>query len=78
MDGRRPTPGEGRYAFVDTEEPTRPGVPRPSDRFDTLARLMANLTPSERADLLALADNWYRCPADERVLIGALAGKLAR
>ncbi len=74
---RKPTPGAGQYSFVDTEEPTRPGVPKPSDRFDTLARLMANLTPAERVDLLALADAWYRCPADERVLIGALAGKLA-
>lgn len=77
MAGRNLTSGEGRYSFVDTEEPTRPGVPKPSDRFDTMARLMANLTPDERADLLALADCWYRCPADERVLIGALAGKLA-
>jgi hypothetical protein len=74
---RKPTPGAGQYAFVDTEEPTRPGVPKPSDRFDTLARLMANLEPSERADLLVLADCWYRCPADERVLLGALAAKLA-
>lgn len=74
---RKATPGAGQYSFVDTEEPTRPGVPKPADRFDTLARLMANLTPAERADLLVLADNWYRCPADERVLIGALASKLA-
>jgi hypothetical protein len=74
---RKPTPGQGQYSYVDDEEPTRPGAPRPIDRFDTLARLMANLTPAERADLLVLADNWYRCPADERVLIGALAGKLA-
>lgn len=72
------TPGAGQYAVTfDDEEPTHPGAPRPSDRFDTLARLMANLTPEERADLLALADAWYRCPADERVLLGALAGKLA-
>ncbi len=80
MAARKPTPGAGQYAFVvgEDEEPTRPGVPRPSDRFDTMARLMANLTAAERADLLTLADNWYRCPADERVLIGALAGKLAR
>ncbi len=74
---RKLTPGAGHYSFVDTEEPTRPGVPKPSDRFDTMARLMANLTPAERRDLLALADAWYRCPADERVLLGALAGKLA-
>jgi hypothetical protein len=75
--GRKLTPGCAGYSFVDTEEPTRPGVPKPSDRFDTLARLMSNLTPAERADLLALADCWYRCPADERVLLGALASKLA-
>ncbi len=69
-------PAEYSLAAED-DEPTRPGAPRPSDRFDTLARLMANLTPTERSDLLALADAWYRCPADERVLLGALASKLA-
>ncbi len=76
---RKPTqPGLGQYSVTfDEEEPTRPGVPKPSDRFDTLARLMANLTPAERAELLELADCWYRCPADERVLLGVLAGKLA-
>jgi hypothetical protein len=70
--------GLGAYSGIpDEDEPTSPGAPRPTDRFDTMARLMANLTPAERTDLMALADAWFRCPADERVLLGALAGKLA-
>jgi hypothetical protein len=75
---RKPTPGAGQYSFVDTEEPTQPGTPKPADRWDTMARLLANLGPDERRALLVLADDWYRCDADGRALVGAMAGKLAR
>lgn len=75
---RKPTPGAGQYSFVDTEEPTRPGVPKPADRWDVVARLLMNLSPDERRAFTLLADDWFRCPADERALIGALASKLAR
>lgn len=73
---RKPTPGAGQFAFVDTEEPTRPGVPRPADRWDTMARLMANLEPEERRRLLVLADGWYGCDAEGRALLEAIASKL--
>ena len=74
---RKPTPGAGQYSFVDTEEPTRPGVPKPSDRFDLMARLMSNLSPEERGRLMVLADAWYRCDAGERALLEATASKFA-
>lgn len=73
---RRPTPGAGQYSFVDTEEPTTPGVPT-DDRAGTLARLYANLTPEERLQLIALADDWFRCTANRRVLANALVSELA-
>lgn len=72
---RRPTPGE--YSFADSEEPTQPGAPKAIDRWDTLARLMANLSPDERRELTRLADDWYRCTANRRALVGALANELA-
>lgn len=75
---RKLTPGQGRYTFVDTEEPTRPGVPKPSDRWDVVARLLANLSPEERRHFVILADDYYRCDADGRAILGAMAGKLAR
>lgn len=74
---RRPPPGSGEYHFVDTEEPTRPGVTRPEDRWHTMARLLANLEPEERRQLMVLADNWYRCDAEGRALLGAIAAKWA-
>lgn len=70
------TPGAGQYSFVDTEEPTRPGVPT-DDRAGTLARLYANLTPDERRDLIRFADAWFRCDADGRALVGALVCRIA-
>ena len=74
---RKPTPGAGQYSFMDAEEPTRPGVPKPADRWDVVARLLLNISPEERRLFVLLADDWYRCGADERALLGALAGKLA-
>lgn len=73
---RKPTPGAGQYSFVDTEEPTLPGVPT-DDRAGTLARLYANLTPDERRQLIALADDWFRCDANDRVLASAFLARLA-
>jgi hypothetical protein len=63
---------------VDTEEPTRPGVPQPADRWDVVARLLTNLSPEERRAFTLLADDWYQCDADGRALVGAVARKLAR
>jgi hypothetical protein len=75
--GRRPTPGEGQYSFVDTEEPTQPGAPTSGDRWDMLKRLFANLTPEERARLLVLADAWFNCDAGRRALLEATAREFA-
>lgn len=63
--------------FPDEEEPTQPGTPKPSDRFDTVARLFSNLTPDERSRAAVLLDNWFRCPANRRVLLEATAAEFS-
>lgn len=75
---RKPTPGSCRYSFVDTEEPTRPGVPKPADRWSTMAHLMENLEPDDRRRLMRLADNWFRCDANDRVMVETFADRCAR
>lgn len=73
----RPSTDPGRYAFVDTEEPTKPGVTTTDDRGATLQRLYANLTPEERCRLVLLADAWFRCSANGRALVEGVACELA-
>lgn len=76
---RRPTPGAGQYSvFVDDEEPTRPGAPKPEQRWVTLDRMLLNLSPEERRRFVVHADNWYQCDAEGRALAEAVAAKLAR
>jgi hypothetical protein len=77
--GRRLTPGAGQYSvYVDDEEPTRPGAPRPEDRWVTLDRLLANLSPEERRRFVMHADNWFMCDANDRALVEAFASRCAR
>jgi hypothetical protein len=74
--GRKPTPGEGQYSFVDDEEPTRPGSPKPEQRWETLDRMLLNLSTEERRRFVLHADNWYQCDAEGRALGEAVMAKL--
>lgn len=65
------------YSYAGEEEPTRPGNARVDDRGQILQRLYANLTPEERRELVALADDWFRCDANRRALVRAMAHELA-
>jgi len=61
---------------VDDEEPTRPGQPKPEQRWETIDRMLLNLLPAERRDFVLMADNWYQCDAEGRALGGAVIAKM--